>query len=167
MDLEFTAVPPVLREGLALVEKGRLEAAQRVFVPYLQDHPESPLALSYCGLLTVLLDRRVQDGLNLCKAALRLAPNEQLCYLNLAKVHFAIGDRRGCVQNLHLGLRLRGERQELLMRFFRVIGFRRNPVLSFLHRDHFLNKQLGKLTWRLKSKKLTEAARAALHWPKR
>jgi hypothetical protein len=67
----------------------------------------------------------------------------------VAKIHFAMGNRRLAVKYLHRGLRLRSGRTDLLMAFFGTIGYRRNPPFPFLSREHPLNKYVGMLTWKL------------------
>ena len=45
------------------------------------------------------------------------------------------------------GVRLAPENSDLRAELKRL-GMRRPPVLGFLHRDHWLNVWLGKMTWR-------------------
>lgn len=159
VELELKATSPRIREAIMLVETGRLREAQALFTAHLDQNPGSPLAQSYIGYLMFLLDGMKREGLQLCREASRKDPDEALCLLNLAKLHHTMGDRRQCVKILHAGLKLRSGRQDLLMDFFRVIGYRRRPVIAFLSRDHLLNKYLGKLTWRFsESRRLQEAA---------
>ncbi len=158
VQLELKVTAPRVLDGIELVEAGRLREAQAVFVAHLDENPGSALAHSYVGLLMFLLDGLKREGLQMCKEASRKDPDEALCHLNLARVFHAMGDRRRCIQMLHAGLKLKGGRQDLLMTFFRTIGFRRRPVIPFLSRDNLLNKHLGKLTWRFsEAKKVQEA----------
>lgn len=152
-DLELTDLPARLQEGVALVERGAYEQAQNLFMGYLENHNESSVALSYVGLLTCLKDRQASKGLPMCQEAVRRDPGEALCHLNLAKIYFALGDRYQCVRALHRGLKIRSPHRPLLMGFYRTIGLRRKPVLSFLSRNHMLNNLLGRLTWKMKGQK--------------
>jgi tetratricopeptide (TPR) repeat protein len=150
---ELRTVPQDVSRGILLLEMGQLDQARDTFAAHLDKHPDSALGLSFAGLLMFLLNGDSQEGLRLCQDALRRLPDEPLCYLNLAKICYAMGNRRLTVKHLHRGLRLRTGRTDLLLAFFGTIGFRRNPAISFLPREHFLNKYIGMLTWKLGAEK--------------
>ena len=148
-DLELQDVPQRIREGMALVDQGKLDRAQELFEGYLQAFPESTLALSYLGMLRAVRGVAVSEGLAQCQQALTRDPQEALCYLNLSKAFYAAGDRYQSVRALHRGLKLRTPHRPHLMNFYRTIGLRRKPVISFLSRDNILNNLLGRLTWKM------------------
>ena len=150
-DLSVVDVPPRLKEGIELVEKGLLERAKVLFEDYFKIYPESPIAMSYVGMLTACEEGRGARGLALCQEAAQKDPEEPLCYLNLSKAYLACGDRFLCVRALHRGLRLRSPHRELLVSFYKTIGMRRKPPIPVLSRDNPLNRILGRLTWRLRS----------------
>jgi tetratricopeptide (TPR) repeat protein len=149
-DLELQDIPPRIREGMALVDRGVLEKAQEIFEGYLEAYPESTLALSYVGMLKAVRESQTRQGIDMCTEALRRDPNEALCYLNLSKAYLTEGDRYQCVRTLHRGLKIRTPHKDHLMGFYRIIGLRRKPVLPFLSRNNPLNQLLGRLTWKLK-----------------
>jgi len=133
-----------------LVDRGQMAQAKRLFEGYLETTPDSALALSFVGLLKCVLDGKVEQGLDLSQKALRKDPRESLCYLNLAKIYLARGDRYTCVRTLHRGLKIRSPHREHLLIFHKTIGVRRPPILRFLSRNNPLNNLLGRLTWAMK-----------------
>ena len=148
-DLELQDIPQRIREGMALVELGRVDQDLDLFAGYLQAYPESALALSYLGMLRAARGVEVSEGLAQCQLAVNRDPQEALCYLNLSKAYFAAGDRYQCVRTLHRGLKLRTPHRKLLMSFYQTIGLRRKPAIPFLSRDNVLNNLLGRLTWKM------------------
>ncbi|MGC8762381.1 MAG: hypothetical protein ACP5VN_01905 [Acidobacteriota bacterium] len=149
-DLEMVDLPPRLKEGIELLDRGLTFDAQTVFEGYLEAHPDSALALSFVGMLRACAGAPPSEGLDLCQQAVRQDPDEPLCYLNLAKAYMANDDRYQCVRTIHRGLKYRSPHRQRLLDFYRTIGIRRKPPLPFLSRDNPLNEFLGRLTWRLR-----------------
>ncbi|MEW6756586.1 MAG: hypothetical protein AB1347_00025 [Acidobacteriota bacterium] len=149
-DVELVDVPPRLKQGIDLADRGLTSEALVLFRGYLETHPDSALALSYTGMIQALLGAAVTEGLDLCQEAVRQDPDEPLCYLNLAKAYMAQDDRYQCVRAIHRGMRLRSPHRQRLLDYYKTIGVRRKPVLAFLSRDNPLNEFLGRLSWRLR-----------------
>lgn len=149
-DLEMVDVPQRLKDGIKLVNQGSLEEARYVFQGYLDAQPDSALALSFLGMIRGTHDGDQLEGLEQCQEALRKDSDEPLCYLNLAKVHLAMGDRFQCVRAIQRGLRQKSPHRAQLMGFYRTIGIRRKPPLGFLPRNSFLNEILGRFSWKVK-----------------
>ncbi len=149
-DLEMVDVPKRLKDGIKLVNQGHIEEARGVFQGYLDAQPDSALALSFLGMIRGTQDGDHLEGLEQCQEALRKDGDEPLCYLNLAKVHLAMGDRFQCVRAIQRGLRQKSPHRDQLMGFYRTIGIRRKPPLGFLPRNSFLNEVLGRFSWKLK-----------------
>ncbi len=105
-------------------------------------------AYSFLGYGIALEQRRVQEGLSLCRHALRLEYTAPDNHLNLARLHLLAGDRRTAVKTIGEGLSLH-PRYGPLLAFYREMGYRRPPVLGFLSRDNLLNRWLGMLRHRL------------------
>ncbi len=99
-------------------------------------------AYSFLGYGIALEQRRLQDGLNLCRHALRLDYTSAENHLNLARLHLLHNDRRGAIKVIAEGLSLH-PRDGGLLALYREMGFRRPPVLPFLSRANLLNKWLG------------------------
>jgi Flp pilus assembly protein TadD len=111
----------------------------------LQMAPKNPFYLSYAGLLAALVERRLTNAEMLCRQALEIRHNHPQLYLNLAEVYETAGRLEDAVQVLERGLLSTG-RDARIRRALNRCGVRRNPMLSFLHRSHPMNRLLGK--WR-------------------
>jgi predicted Zn-dependent protease len=110
--------------------------------------PKNPFYLSYTGLLAGLAEQRYADAENLCQEALSLRHNHAQLYLNLAEVYQQCGRTQDAIEVLEKGLISAG-RDFRIRRALERIGTRREPVLTFLHRSHPLNRTLGKLRHRI------------------
>jgi len=110
--------------------------------------PKNPFYLSYTGLLAVLAEKRYGDAESLCQEALGMRHNHAQLYLNLAEVYHQAGRQQDAISTLEKGLVSAG-RDFRIRRALERIGNRREPVFTFLHRSHPLNRTLGKLRHRL------------------
>lgn len=110
--------------------------------------PKNPFYLSYAGLLAGLAEQRYADAEHLCREALSLRHNHAQLYLNLAEVYQQAGRTEEAIDILEKGLVSAG-RDFRIRRALERIGTRRDPVFSFLHRSHPLNRTFGKLRHRL------------------
>lgn len=110
--------------------------------------PKNPFYLSYTGLLAALAEKRFGDGESLCREAIEMRHNHAQLYLNLAEVYQSAGRAQDAIQVLEKGLVSAG-RDFRIRRALEKMGMRRDPVLSFLHRSHPLNRTLGRWRHRL------------------
>jgi len=110
--------------------------------------PKNPFYLSYTGLLAAIAERRYADGESLCQEALGMRHNHAQLYLNLAEVYQQSGRTPDAIAVLEKGLVSAG-RDFRIRRALQRIGTRRDPVLTFLHRSHPVNRTLGRLRHRL------------------
>jgi Flp pilus assembly protein TadD len=143
------------KECLKLLRDGYPEESLLHVRRALQVAPNNPFYLSYAGLLAALVERRFANAEMLCRQALEIRHNHPQLYLNLAEVHERAGRLEDAVQVLEKGLLSTG-RDVRIERALKRCGVRRNPVLSFLHRSHPMNRILGR--WR---HRLAGPARAA------
>jgi Flp pilus assembly protein TadD len=121
--------------ALALLERALRQEA----------HPEWHSYLGYC----IAKERgQVRRGVELCREALALEGDNPVHYLNLAKIHLVSGKKGEALAVLREGMSVE-ENAEILALLNRL-GTRKPPVLSFLSRDHFLNKTLGLILSRLR-----------------
>ena len=104
---------------------------------------------SFLGYALARTHGDIRRGVRFCKYSLKLEFYHPDNYLNLARTQLLSGNRRSAKKAIEQGLGfdpqhsgLLGLRQEL--------GERREPVLSFLGRDHFVNRLLGRLRHDLK-----------------
>jgi len=110
--------------------------------------PKNPFYLSYTGLLAAVAEKRFADGESLCQEALGMRHNHAQLYLNLAEVYQQSGRTQDAIDVLEKGLVSAG-RDFRIRRALQRIGTRRDPVVSFLHRSHPVNRTLGRLRHRL------------------
>jgi hypothetical protein len=99
---------------------------------------------SFLGYGLALREGRIDEGLALCRHAVRLQLFEPENHLNLARTQLLANDRSGAYRTVREGLRVdRNDKQLQALR--RTIGERRRPILSFLSRTHPINRALGRL----------------------
>jgi Flp pilus assembly protein TadD len=110
--------------------------------------PKNPFYLSYTGLLAALAEQRFADAELLCQEAIGMRHNHAQLYLNLAEVYQTAGRPQQAIEVLEKGLVSAG-RDFRIRRALEKIGTRREPVVSFLHRSHPVNRALGKWRHRL------------------
>ncbi len=102
------------------------------------------IVFSFLGYGLALKEGRVDEGLALCRHAVRLQLFEPENHLNLARTQLLANDRSGAYRTLREGLRVdRNDKQ--LQALQKKLGLRRQPTLSFLPRTHPINRALGRL----------------------
>ena len=101
--------------------------------------------LSYEGLTRVCLGEK--RALALCREAAADEIKDVDVHYAHALAEFKVNNRRLAVAAVKRGLAIDSGNQELL-RLRAIMGMRRDPLIRFLDRDHFLNKWLGKLTYK-------------------
>ena len=139
----------VFSEGLMFLRNNRLAEASHAFKRAFTEDGGNPRYLSYYGLTVALLDENFPKAISLCRAAIEHAPYEPEYYLNLCRVYHEAGRRKEALKTLREGLSFEKDSPLLLMALKRM-GTRRKPPLSFLPREHSLNKRLGKLTHKIR-----------------
>ncbi len=107
----------------------------------------NPYFMSFLGLSIARAQRKWDLASELCEMALQLKPKELQFYLNLGEVYAASGMRERALDKLDDALELFGEDARLRQARSKVQN-RRNPILPFFGRAHFLNRELGKLRHR-------------------
>ena len=107
---------------------------------------------SYHGLVRVYMGDVA--GINLCRQATVDEQNDADVFHNLALAELRQSNRRGAFLAVSEGLSIMPAHRGL-KRIREKMGVRRRPVLAFLHRDNFLNRYLGKLTYRTAGKRRT------------
>jgi hypothetical protein len=103
-----------------------------------------PLFYSYLGHAIARVERRVDDGLQLCQQAVKMEFYQPDHYLNLARTQLLADEKGAAVRAMHKGLKLDPKHRGLLA-LQRDLGVRKLPVLPFLSRGNFLNQLLGRL----------------------
>jgi hypothetical protein len=140
-------ISDTLHRGLDLCRVGEWDRGLAIlgYLAQSTDRAVLPgLFYSYLGYGIARCERRVKEGVKLCQHAIKIEFYQPENYLNLARTHLLDGERRGAVRAIEKGLKIDPHHLELLA-LQREIGFRREPVLSFLSRDNPLNRFLGRL----------------------
>ena len=102
---------------------------------------DNPRLHSYLGFCIAKERGQVKKGAELCLASLECEPQNPAHYLNLARVHQVAGDKPQAIAVLRQGMGMGGS--EEIVALLAKLGTRKPPPLSFLSRDHLLNKWLG------------------------
>jgi predicted Zn-dependent protease len=114
---------------------------------------ENPFYRSYLGLTIARAEQRWDEAEELCTVALKGKRDQPQLYLNLAEVHVSAGHKQDAVEALLMATKY-AQRDGRIYRMLNQLSSRRQPVLPFLHRSHFLNRILG--IWRHRALKLIE-----------
>jgi tetratricopeptide (TPR) repeat protein len=129
--------------GLLLLDAGHAEAFEHLTRAYLAD-PESPRRRSAYALGLALIRGQFVAGIELARRAVQQSCADPDLYLDLARIHLAIGAKAEAVRNLRRGLMVAPE-HERLHRELAKLGVRRSPPFRFLPRNHLLNRGLGRI----------------------
>jgi Flp pilus assembly protein TadD len=136
------------KQGIHLLRDGHSADAVEYMRRACELKQQEPYYLSFLGLSIARAQQKWAAAATLCETAVGLRRNEVQLYLNLAEVYMSAGRREDAVETLDTGLRCCGP--DTRMRQLRTsLGRRSSPVLTFLAREHFLNRGLGKLRHRL------------------
>lgn len=104
------------------------------------DNPTWYSSLGYC----IAKERgQVKKGCDLCNDSLELEPENPVHYVNLAKIHLMTGHKAEALDVLREGMSTGGSLE--IIALFGEVAPRKPPVISFLQREHGLNKWLGKI----------------------
>lgn len=136
------------KEGLHLLRSDLAKLALPHMLKACELDKKNPFYLSYLGLALAAAQGRWKEAQHLCDAALRMKRTQPEFYINLAEVHRLADRRDHAVETLTIGLQLT-KRDARLAKALHGLGVRRTPLLTFLDRKHFLNRQLGKLRHRV------------------
>ena len=145
----------VFANGLSALGAKDYDGAARDFDTVLnsidmQDAQYNRVA-SYLGLARSLLGD--DSGLLLCRDA---ASNETVSgdvFLNIACAEWHAGQRKRAIDAIHRGLEIAPDHQKLHLVLL-LMDSRKRAAISFLDRDHILNRFLGRFL-RRKSREMT------------
>ena len=103
---------------------------------------------SYHGLALGLAKKQLDRALELCRSAAKEEFFNPEHYHNLARLHIAFGFKAEGIRYLRRGLMI-DPGCEPIAEELRRLGVRRRPPLSFLRRQHLLNRWLGRVLERV------------------
>jgi tetratricopeptide (TPR) repeat protein len=147
MDATFTAEEH-FRRGEEALGGGSHEHALEHFRAAHRLDATRPRYRSYYGLALGLAERRFDRALDLCRSAAKEEFFSPVHYLNLARLHLAFGFKSEAIRYLRRGLMIDPGNREIGDEI-RRLGVRRRPPLTFLRRQHPLNRWLGRLLGRV------------------
>jgi Flp pilus assembly protein TadD len=136
------------KEGLALLRNNYARKAMPYFTRALQQEKANPFYLSYLGVAMAAAERKWDEAEELCMQALKMRRTQPELYLNLADVYRLAGKRQDQIETLFQGMQMTN-RDARIAEALRRHGVRRSPVIPFLERGSFLNRELGKLRYRV------------------
>jgi tetratricopeptide (TPR) repeat protein len=146
-------VEVVLERGLALCRRGEWDFGLTDLGKLAENDTQGDLPsifYSYLGYGIALRQKRIREGLRLCKHAVKLEFYQPENYLNLARTYLLAENRRKAYEAVSKGLQMdRGHKG--LRALLQHMGARRKPVIPFLSRNHLVNRFLGRIRHDLKS----------------
>ena len=139
------------KHGVDLLRNGYPSDAMPYFRSAAEAEEQNPYYLSFLGVSVARSQRKWDSAVTLCEAAVRLKRDEPQLYLNLASVYVSASRREKAIEVLDSAL-TRFRRNAPVERERNKLGKRGSPVLSFLPREHSLNRTLGRLRHRAMSR---------------
>ena len=143
----------VLERGLALCRRGEWDLGLADLGKLAENDTQGDLPstfYSYLGYGIALRQRRIREGLRLCRHAVKLEFYNPENYFNLARTCLLAENRRKAYEAVTQGLQM-DRSHKGLRQLLKRMGARRKPVLPFLSRDNPLNRILGRIRHDLKS----------------
>jgi len=107
----------------------------------------TPIHNSFLALCIARERGQINKAISLCRETLEAEPDNPVLYLNLGKIFLMQGRTEEAIEVYRKGLS-KGANEEIIAELVRI-GNRRPPPLSFLSRDHPLNKYIGIILGRL------------------
>ena len=136
------------REGVELLKNEYPEKALVKLRRAFESDKHNPYYISFLGLSIARAEQNFDQASELCETAVKLKRSEIQFHLNLVAVYALAGLRDKALHKLDGALRLFGNDARLRRARNKVVT-RQTPVLPFLERSHFLNRELGKLRHRV------------------
>jgi tetratricopeptide (TPR) repeat protein len=140
-------VDRILDEGRALLDMDP-RAAHDIFEKAWRRNLNDPRVLSNYGLTLVLVEGDRQRGIRFCEEALRRGLQTTETLVNLARALVVTRNKEQAVRALRKAMELSPDDPRVSAEFA-ALGLRRPPPIPWLPRNFFLNKWIGKLTWKL------------------
>ena len=143
------------RGGLAALERRSLKESIGLFQQAIdlerQEGAKSPKMkyVSYLGLALTMSQGKSQEGQKLCEEAVKREFFDPDLYCNLGIVYLRNRMKSQAFEAFQKGLNLKPGHSRILEELERY-DRRRDPMLSFLPREHYLNRLLGRVRYRLR-----------------
>lgn len=132
--------------NLALEQMGhnRIPEAMKSLEAALRISPRSGLYLSHYGVCVATERGDYATAVKLCERAIKLQPKDPVNRVNLGRVYRLKGRTGEAYEQFVTAWKMNRHHPAPAAELSRM-GIRRPPVLRFLPRSHWLNRQLGKL----------------------
>jgi tetratricopeptide (TPR) repeat protein len=141
-----------INEARWLLKTFRGKAALHVIQDGLEKFPADPLLLSFNGFLTAQVEKKYNNGIKICMAAISSPDSQSIytgaLYLNLGKAYTAAGRKAEAVEAFKKGIEAEPENRDIQWEI-KKLGTRKKPVIPFLNRSNPVNKYLGRLRSKL------------------
>jgi Tfp pilus assembly protein PilF len=132
----------LFNQAMEMLSRNHVKAAMKRFEEALQISPNNSVYLSYYGLCVAMEKEDFDSALKLCERAVKMDPKNPLSRVNLGKVYRLHGDNSKAYESFIQAWKTDKTHPSAAAELSRM-GIRRPPVLSFLHRSHWLNRKLG------------------------
>ena len=136
----------IIDEGRSLLDLDP-RAAHDIFEKAWRRNLNDPRVLSNYGLTLVLVEGDRQRGIRFCEEALRRGLQTTETLVNLARALVVTRNKEQAVRALRKAMELSPDDPRVSAEFA-ALGLRRPPPIPWLPREFFLNKWIGKLTWK-------------------
>lgn len=136
------------KEGVELLKNQYPEKALPKLQRAFDSDKHNPYYISFLGLCVARAQRKWKQASELCEMAVKLNPKEIQFRLNLGEVYALAGQRGRALHTLDHAMKL-FDNDSRLKQARSKVEKRRAPVLPFFGREHFLNRELGKLRHRI------------------
>ena len=143
-----------LELGLAYIKEKNWEAAlnslRESAKRFSPPAAPPPILFSALGLALAMEENKVQEGLNQCRRALEKAPGQPEIYYHFGMVYLKAGKKEKAYSVFKGGLKINPDHAGMRSHL-RKMGIRKKPILSFLPREHAINRFFGR--WFVETKK--------------
>jgi len=141
-----------LEDGLRRFREGDPEGAHEKFGQAHRRAPSDPRIQSWYGLTLVLVEKNSILGMVLVDEAVRNSRPDPDLVINQSRVAMSLGQRIRAVRALERGLALYPGQPELVAAR-EALGRRHRPALPFLSRRNWMNRLLGRIHHRWRSRR--------------
>jgi tetratricopeptide (TPR) repeat protein len=140
-------VAEAFRRGVTLCRKERWHEGYNLLIRVsqsIESRGNLPgVFYSYLGVAMARCDGRRRDGMELCRYAVRVQPEQPENYLNLASAYLLLGRRSEAMRAIASGLQVHPGHPRLSS-LHSTLGVRQPPLFPFLARTNPLNSLPGR-----------------------
>jgi tetratricopeptide (TPR) repeat protein len=136
------------KEGVKFLKNDYPQKALLKLQSAFESDKHNPYYISFLGVSIARAQQNWARATEFCDMAVQLNPKEIQFHLNLAEVYALAGLREMSLHKLDYAMGIFGN-DARLKRARSKVEKRRVPVLPFFGREHFLNRELGKLRHRI------------------